>query len=90
LDYGIAYLAEDLHRFYPEGRFNGYSASEVAARFLYHHEFFHFKVDAWTVIHEALTEKSLQPKYFKDSYRVDFPGIYCVEESLANLTRSRA
>jgi hypothetical protein len=59
-------------------------AQLFARRMLFRHEFYHFRVDAWTLAIEAALGAHRYALYNRQIYRRVHPGLLCVEESLAN------
>ena len=82
-DWAVDYLHSEIATFYPN-KFSPQSASDRAWNLLFNHEFFHFRIDAWTLPYEELLRKRLYELYHSWVYRRLHPGPGCVEESLAN------
>jgi hypothetical protein len=83
-DYALAYLYQELNRFYPD-QFTHSKLIEKAFWFLYFHERFHFQFDSWSISMESATGKPLYENYLNGIYRVFHPDTLVYEESLANL-----
>lgn len=82
-DYAIPFLADELELYYP-GIFNKDQLVKKAVQFLHRHERYHFHFDAWSLSHEAITNKPLYEDYQRSIYRPLHPSKLVVEESLAN------
>jgi hypothetical protein len=82
-DYAIRSVADEIQGYYP-GKWHPEVYKEKATRFLYCHERFHFRFDAWALSHEAVAKKPLYEDYLRGFYRRFHPLEYVYEESLAN------
>lgn len=83
-DYAISYLAHEIENYY-HGTLSTADSLKAAVAFLYFHERFHFRFDAWAISQESATGKPLYEDYRNGVYRSWHPDNEVYEETLANL-----
>ncbi len=83
-DYAVSYLANEITEFYSR-QISANDAIRAALAFLYFHERFHFRFDAWAISQESSTGLPLYENYRNGVYRSFHPSEYVYEETLANL-----
>ena len=83
-DYAVSYLAGEIQRYY-EGQSVAENEWNAALAFLYFHERFHFRFDAWALSQESTTGKPLYENYRNHIYRAFHPQEFVFEETLANI-----
>ena len=83
-DYAVSYIANEIEDFY-SSEVSADDATRAALAFLYFHERFHFRFDAWAISQESATAQPLYENYRNGVYR-SFHPLDCVyEETLANM-----